>query len=236
VDQSTTPRFLGLEEPAVTLTDLGVAIEAAICTVLIATTQPTGHGDHRRAGSLRHWLAVFFGATAVAAATGAALHGIRSDRAATARRRLWRISLGSIGVASLSSWRIAAGVTRVDDRDRPILPVVTAAHGAYLAVLPFTQPPYAVAIATYLPGAVALGGSLAGRVSDDGWRRPAALGLTALGLTFVAAVVQLRRIGIDPRYFDHNALYHTLQAAGIAVFLASGQGLVKAVYQIADRR
>ena len=35
--------------------------------------------------------------------------------------------------------------------------------------------------------------------------------------TFAAAGVQVGRIGLTRR-FDHNALYHTLQAIGVAVF------------------
>ena len=40
-------------------------------------------------------------------------------------------------------------------------------------------------------------------------------GAWGLGLTFVAAAVQQARVGLHPRYFNHNALYHLIQGAGL---------------------
>ena len=40
-------------------------------------------------------------------------------------------------------------------------------------------------------------------------------GAWGLGLTFVAAAVQQGRVGLHPRYFNHNALYHLIQGAGL---------------------
>jgi hypothetical protein len=45
--------------------------------------------------------------------------------------------------------------------------------------------------------------------------RRSALSAASLGLTFVAAAVQQARVALHPRYFDHNALYHLIQAAGL---------------------
>jgi hypothetical protein len=46
---------------------------------------------------------------------------------------------------------------------------------------------------------------------------PLAQGLAGLLLTLVAAGVQQARLAVHPTYFNHNALYHLLQA--IALFL-----------------
>jgi hypothetical protein len=46
---------------------------------------------------------------------------------------------------------------------------------------------------------------------------PLAQGLAGLLLTLVAAGAQQARIAVDPTYFNHNALYHLLQA--FALFL-----------------
>ena len=55
-------------------------------------------------------------------------------------------------------------------------------------------------------------------------RVPLTPGQGALGfvLTFLAAALQQRRIGLHPVYFDHNALYHTVQGIGLlGVFLGA---------------
>ena len=54
------------------------------------------------------------------------------------------------------------------------------------------------------------------------------LGLAASGMSAAAMVVQRRRIAIHPRYFDHNATFHTLQGLGYALLFPSARGLVRA--------
>ena len=65
------------------------------------------------------------------------------------------------------------------------------------------------------------------------WRRSgvAALGWGIIGLvlTFVAAGVQQAALGVHPRYFDHNALYHLIQ--GLALWAAV---LIVVVSTLAD--
>jgi hypothetical protein len=47
-------------------------------------------------------------------------------------------------------------------------------------------------------------------------------GVTGLALTFVAAAVQQLRIAIHPVYFNHNALYHVIQAGALLlIFVAA---------------
>ena len=90
---------------------------------------------------------------------------------------------------------------------------------------PAGERPYWVAIAGYVPAAIVFGGALATRLDDPEDRVPAAVGLAGLAVTFAAAGVQVGRIGFG-RAFDHNALYHTLQAAGIGLFYRSAVGFL----------
>ena len=99
---------LRVHEPAVALTDLAIGVEAASFALLLGRAS---RDDGRRAPeavTARRWFVVFFGATSVAALAGAALHGLFPDREDPARRGLWRLSLGSIGVAGLSAWCLGA--------------------------------------------------------------------------------------------------------------------------------
>ena len=95
---------------------------------------------------------------------------------------------------------------------------MAATHAAYLVALSRTNPPYAVAIATYLPGALALVPRCSAASPTRVVRAPPAIAAAGLGLTFGAAAVQVRRIAIHPRLFDHNATYHTIQAAALVCF------------------
>ncbi len=207
-----------LHEPAVALTDLAVGVEAVAFALAISRATPPESARTGRIRATRAWFAVFFAATGVAAIAGAALHGLMPPGDTPARRRLWRLSLGSIGVAALSSWCLAGLLGLPRQSAQLVRRAATAAHAIYLIGLTRTNPPYAVAIATYLPGSIALAAALLRRLGDRATRGAAAIALAGLGLTFGAAAVQVRRIALHPCLFDHNATYHAIQAVAIACF------------------
>jgi hypothetical protein len=159
---------------------------------------------------------------------GAALHGRFPKGDSPGRLRLWRVSLGSIGVAGLSAWCLGALLALPREAAGRVRRVAVVAHGGYLVALSRTNPPYVVAIATYLPGALALGAGLVSRLRDPLVRGAAAIALAGLGLTFGAAAVQVRRIAIHPRLFDHNATYHAIQAVAVACFYAAARRFIGA--------
>ena len=212
-----------LYEPAVALTDLAIGVEAGAFAIAVART---GSGVVRRPAHIaviRFWFVAFFAATSVAALAGAALHGLLPAGDAPARRRLWRVSLGSIGVAGLSAWCLGAFLALPREAALRVQRLALVAHAAYLVGLARTNVPYAVAIAAYLTGALALAGGLLRRLRDPVTRGAASIALAGLGLTFGAAAVQVRRIAVHQRLFDHNATYHTIQAIAIACFYAAAR-------------
>ena len=217
-----------LHEPAVALTDLAIGLEAGAFAVALARAGTGDAGRTERGAAARRWFVVFFGATSLAALAGAALHGLLDDRESPAWRRLWRISLGSIGVGGLSAWCLAAVLAMPRSAGRTVRRLAGAAHAAYLVGLARTNPPYAVAIAAYLPGALTLGAALVSQLRDRTVRAAAAIALAGLGLTFGAAAVQVRRIALHPRLFDHNATYHTIQAIAVACFYAAARRFMDA--------
>lgn len=226
-----------LHEPAIALTDLAVGLEAAVFTVAVgrATLAPPQRTERTREAA--GWFTVFFASTSVAALAGAALHGlVPAGGAGSARRRLWRVSLGSIGVAGLSAWCLGASIALPGWIASRVRRVAIVAHGAYLLALVRSNPPYSVAIATYLPGSLALGLALSSRVADRTDRGPALVALAGLGLTFAAAAVQLRRIAVHPRLFDHNATYHTIQAVALGCFFKAARGFATAYDPVVPRR
>ncbi len=216
-----------LHEPAVALTDLAIGVEAGAFAIALARAASGDEARTTRAAGARRWFVVFFGATSLAAIAGAALHGLVADPRSTARLRLWRVSLGSIGVAGLSAWCLAAVLALPHAAGVRVRLLAGVVHAAYLVGLTRTNPPYAVAIGTYLPGALALGVGLIARLRAPGERAAAAIALAGLGLTFGAAAAQLRKIAVHPRLFDHNATYHTIQALAIACFYAAARRFIR---------
>jgi hypothetical protein len=206
-------------ERAVALTDLALGIEAAVFAVVLARQQP-GRGARLHAP-----LVASMAATAVAALTGAGLHGLTTDRTDPRRRFLWRTSLAAIGLAALSSWSLGARLILTSAATRLVESVAAVLHLPYLAAAVTGDRPYRLAVAAYLPGSTFLAGALAVRLRRGPDRGASGLGLLGMLVTFTAAAVQVGRVGIGPR-FDHNALYHSLQALGIALLYAAGRGLL----------
>ena len=218
---------LRLHEPAVALTDVVIGIEAGVFALLMARARRDDASRSAEAVSIRRWFTVLFGATSTAALAGAALHGLFPDRDHPVRLRLWRVSLGSIGIAGLSGWCLAAVLALPRAAATTLQRAMLAVHAAYLVALSRTNPPYTVAIAAYIPGSLALAAALLRGLADPVVRAPSAIAAAGLGLTFGAAAVQIRRIAIHPRLFDHNATYHTIQAVAIACFYVAARGFTQ---------
>jgi hypothetical protein len=198
-----------MQEPDVTITDFLLSIEALAFAVLIARSSTTAS---------QRWFVMFFGATALASLAGGLVHGFFSDS-----KVLWRIVLIALGVVSAAAWAIGAQLlfsTRVAKL------VTTAAWielALYALLVVFVTDSFAVAIANYLPSTLFLVVAffVSYRANPS---MPLALGLGGLVLTLIAAGVQQARIALHPTYFNHNALYHLLQA--IALFLIFRASLV----------
>jgi len=187
-----------MTEPDVALTDYALAIECALFAYLA----------HRREHAL------FFGSAAVASLAGGTVHGFFLDVRTFGNAVLWRIALIAIGVTALSAWAIGARVLFPGPAARRItIAAVTAFVGYSVLTLLITQD-FRAAVAFYLPAAVFLlvVFSLAYARARE---RRILVAIAGLGLMFIAATVQQARIVLHPTYFNHNALYHLIQAVAL---------------------
>jgi len=192
-----------LKEVDVTLTDFGLALEALVFAVLIART-PGGN-------SLQRWFILFFIATAGASFAGALVHGFFSDS-----KLLWKLVLISLGVVSVAAWALGARLFFSDQVSAVITIAAAIDLVIYVVLVVFVTDNFALAIANYLPSTIFL--LVVFYISYRSTAAPPlALGVGGLVLTLIAAGVQQSRIALHPIYFNHNALYHVLQA--IALFL-----------------
>lgn len=190
-----------MNEPDVAITDFLLSLEALAFAVWVARST---------ASPLQHWFVLFFAATAAASLAGGLVHGFFNDS-----KILWRVVLIALGVVSVAAWAIGARLLFSDRIAYLITLAAWIAFAIYVLIVGLVTDRFAVAIANYLPATLFLIVAFfaAYRASAA---TPLALGLGGLVLTLIAAGVQQRGIAIHRKYFNHNALYHLLQA--IALF------------------
>ena len=208
---------MNIAEPAVTLTDFGLALECALLAVLL-------HRSKEDAGSVRAWFVAFFGALSAAALLGGVVHGFLNEPGTLAHTLAWNMALITIGVAALSAWMIGSRFAVVRRIDRMVRGFAIALFAAYCIILLFVRNTFAFAVIHYLPAGFFLLFAFAHAFFRSG--KPHLLtALIGLSLTLVAAGVQQTGIAVHPVYFDHNALYHAVQAVAVLVLFLAARGM-----------
>jgi len=208
---------VALLEPDVALTDYGLALECAAFVVLL-------YRGAARNPALRNWFVLFFGAVGVAALAGGTAHGFIAEKQSTVHILLWQTIVVTIGLAALSAWAIGAHLLFPPRIIRRVVFTAVSLFVVYLGVARFVAQKFIVVIAYYLPATVFLFFALLVLYR----RKPAAhlrAGLFGIALTFIAAGVQQAKFGLHP-YFNHNALYHALQALALYLIYLTTRSLV----------
>jgi hypothetical protein len=194
-------------EPAVTLTDYGLTIECWLLAALIARQAKT---------DMSRWWIVFFANIGAASLLGGTVHGFLPDQASFMHQTLWNLNMLAIGGTAVATWNLASLLTKSEALHAYMPKVALVLAMIYALVVFFVSNRFFVAIAMYLPATVFLTITMSVACIRDrqrGWE-PGILGLL---LTFTAAAVQQLKVVVHPAYFDHNALYHLIQA--VALFL-----------------
>jgi hypothetical protein len=168
--------------------------------------------------SAAHWWGRTLALTAVSAFIGGTSHGFGPNPPAPASALLWAATLLTL---SLVAAAMALGLVHElvpPERRRPWLVLVGAKFGLFAAVA-LLWPVFVVAIADYGLALIAwAAAALACRRVWRGWM------LAAIGLSVVAAVVQQAKLGVSA-HFNHNDLYHVIQAGALYLFYRSARRL-----------
>lgn len=209
-----------ITEPDVTLTDYGLALECALFTYLLHQ-----HGDWHN--SLRAWFLLFFGSVGLAALAGGTVHGFFLDADTVGSAILWPATLIATGLTALSAWAIGARMLFPVPLSRWIAIAAAVEFVAYSIIVLLVTQEFWVAIINYLPALLFLLVSFCGAY---GWTREVKLlvGLLGLTLIFAASWIQQSGIALHPIYFNHNALYHLIQAGALFMIFWSARWLVRA--------
>lgn len=198
-----------MTEPDVTLTDYGLALLAGYMAFRL--------WRGARFGPTRGWLLAFFVAAALAPLLGGTVHGFFGVEGTPGHDVLWVATLLAIGLAAVAAWGLGARLVLGDGAARGLIGLAVVVFVIYATAVLGGARDFRVAITHYLPAVLFLFAAvlLAYRKDPHPGFRLGALGLL---LTFVAAAVQQLGVGIHPVWFDHNALYHVIQAVALIFF------------------
>lgn len=207
-----------MTEPDVTLTDFLLSLEAATLGVLLWRSGAI-------ASDLRWPFVIFFGATALSALTGGIVHGFFTANYTATGVGLWRLTLVALGIVAVATWAIGARVLLPSTAGLVLQIAAVVVAVAYTITIVFVNDSFAIAVAHYLPPTLFLLLAFVVVQVRDG--RSATLpGVIGLVLTLAAAFVQQRKIALHPVYFNHNALYHAIQAMGLFLIYWTARELV----------
>ena len=196
-----------IHDPDVVLTDLALAALGAWFAWRLRAV---------RTGELGLSPSVLMGGLASAALWGAVFHAFFPENTATLPGRLaWIPVTLSIVVAAamllemglrLLGRRVGEGLRRG---------VVAAYAGAFALVVVLVDESFTTIVRFYVPALLFLlvMASIRAARAGGGWT-PIAVGLAC---SAGAAVLQQMRVALHPVYFDHNAVYHVVQAAALVI-------------------
>jgi len=205
-----------MTEPAVALTDYALAVETAALAMLL---------QRSRRNKMQFWLTVYFASLSVASLCGGTVHGFFLDRRSLARPILWSTTLLAIGVTALATWFMGAELLSSRRLARVVRIAAAVQLGAYAVVVLFITNAFWTAIAINLPAVMFLLATILIKWAHKR-RRPLLLAASALALSLAAAVLQQTGVGIH-HHFDHNALYHVIQAIAVYLLYRGGKGLIE---------
>ena len=206
-----------ITEAVVALTDYGLAIECACCSYLMC--------DRKDRRPIHLWFGLFFGSLGLAALAGGTVHGFFPDEEALWHGVLWRTTLLSLGITALAAWAAGAEIYFSQTIARYITQAAIAGFIVYSVIVLLTNRSFVVAIANYGPAVFFLFVIFIfayTRIKE----RKILLGVLGLALTFVAAGVQLGNLALHPVYFNHNALYHLVQAVALLLIFWGAKPVV----------
>jgi len=201
---ASRPGAMTIYEPATLGTDLLLAAVAAGLAIRL----------HRRIAPAnfpaRCWVWAL-ALTAGSAVIGGAYHGFAPNFAPAVEQLWWRLTLWSITLVSAA---MAAGWVGavVPSPWRKVSLWLVAGKSVAFATVSAHDPDFAIAIIDYGSSLVFwLGAALGLRRAWSGWM------IAAIGLCVGAALVQQLQLAPAP-WFNHNDLYHVIQALGLVAF------------------
>lgn len=207
-----------MKEIDVALTDYGLALLCFVAAYMIL-------GNRSGNRTLALWFSILFSSVGLAAFIGGTVHGFVHENTLV-HAMLWRGTIICIGVSALSAWVIGANIIFSPGTRRIILGLASINFIMYFAYVVLFNQSFGVAVVNYLPAALFLMIVFANAYKRS-LNRLALFALIGLISTFIAAGIQQLEISLHTKYFNHNALYHVVQAGGLYLIFLGSRDLVK---------
>jgi uncharacterized protein DUF6962 len=191
---------------------------------LVAFASAAWLRSRARPAAVARWWAAALAATGVAAVLGGTSHGYAPLLARETHGLIWRLTYLTTGLANFCILQGAARTALLPRWWRPatvvLLVRLCAVSAALIALAQFRFVLYDFALTLVLLAALALNLSARGR-AGAGWVA------AGVGFSAVGALVQLLRLG-EGRAFNHNDVFHVVQAAGLICYARAGPALADA--------
>ncbi len=195
-----------LTEPDVALTDFALCIMSAYFAYRLSRIKTAEPGAQRTA-------VAFFIALATASLLGGIVHGFFVVKGTLGNTVLWTLTMINLGVVAFLLWLIAASVMPGASM-RAFKIVASALLIAYEGFILLVRRDFLVAlIMASVASLVLLAGFVLRYIAtrNSKWL----VGAAGVLLTFLASGAQQLKISLHPIYFNHNALFHVIQAAAL---------------------
>ncbi|MGH7578796.1 MAG: DUF6962 family protein [Gemmatimonadales bacterium] len=216
-----------IHEPAVVFTDLGLALLGAWFAWRLASAEP--------AGPLGRAPAALMAGLASAAFWGAVFHAFfPEDTATLAGFIAWIPVTLSIVVAAAMLLEMGLRVLAAGLRATLRRAIVAVYAGSFALAVLLVDESFTTIVRFYVPAlALFLVAATVRAIRRGGGWTLVALGLA---LSACAAVLQQMEVALHPVYFDHNAVYHVVQAAALVVLYLGFKGVANPSSSRAERR
>ena len=202
---------MNLYEPATVITDYLLALVGLVLGLLLRKDAP--------AGGARRWFARALLLSALSAFVGGSYHGFAPNFSPEVARAWWRLTLIILSCVSAAlAFSLMHEVT--PPRSTKWVRNIILLKFGFFVGLALVKPLFVVAIADY--GTALLAWLIFALAVRRPWR---AWMLTAIGLSAVAAAVQQLRLSPSV-HFNHNDLYHVIQALALTAFYRGARLLV----------
>jgi hypothetical protein len=204
-----------IHEPATLATDYALAAVAGWLALRLRThTRPEHH-------AARWWMWTL-ALTAASSFVGGNYHGFSPNFSANVAKPWWLITLWLVSLIS-AAMTISWIHEIVCAPWRKIAFALVATKLIVFAAIAVARPSFTVVILDYGSSLLLwLGASIVLRRGWSAWM------LGGIALSVVAALVQLLRLAPAP-WFNHNDLYHVIQALGLAAFYRAALRMVSPV-------
>ena len=187
-------------------------METAFFAVLLWRQAPPTAG--------RRVAALIFAGLALSSLTGGSYHGFFPGGTESPEGwAVWVTTMLILGAAASLAWIFFLLLCGFRE-PRFAVPPVALAFLVYAYVVLRVDHSFRVSAIFSVPPVLAVLALMLVRAARDG-NLNAILASAAIGLMLSAAVLQQLRVGLDPVWFNHNALYHLLEGIALAMLFVA---------------